>query len=152
MLGARAIRIYFYYALSSAAMILLITAARDIWGNQFHTDEYVSGVMKHTDPVMAMWSALSLISPPDLSDILVFYMAMTLVAVPILIAGFRYRATATLAASASFGDFHRVFRVLRSPLKDIGRSIRLHGSSYSRLGCSLERDGNPLYPICNLQS
>jgi hypothetical protein len=100
VLGARAIRIYFYYALSSAAMILLITAAGDIWKNQFHTDEYVSGVMKHADPVMAMWSALSLISPPDLSDILVFYIAMTLVAVPILVAGFRYRATATLAASA----------------------------------------------------
>jgi hypothetical protein len=100
VLGARAIRIYFYYALSSAAMILLITAAAYIWRTEFSIDDYVPGVMKCTDLVMAMWSALSLISPPDLSDILVFYIAMTLVAVPILMAGFRYSATATLAVSA----------------------------------------------------
>jgi len=99
VVGVRAVRIYFYYALSSAAMILLITAAADIWGNEFRIDDY-SGVMKYTDPALAMWSALSLISPSDLSDILVFYIAMTLVAVPILTAGFRYNATATLVASA----------------------------------------------------
>jgi hypothetical protein len=34
VVGLRAIRIYFYYALSSAAMILLITAPADIWGNE----------------------------------------------------------------------------------------------------------------------
>jgi hypothetical protein len=100
VLGARAVRIYFYYALSSAAMILLITAAADIWTSEFRLDVYVSGVMQHTDPVTAMWLALSMVSPPELSDILVFYIAMTLVAVPILMAGFRYKATATLAASA----------------------------------------------------
>jgi len=74
-------------------------AAADIWGQEFRFDDY-SGGMKYTDPVLAMWSALSLISPSDLSDILVFYIAMTLVAVPILTAGFRYNATATLVASA----------------------------------------------------
>jgi hypothetical protein len=99
-LGARTIRVYFYYALSSAAMILLIAAAADIWKNEFRIDDYVPGVMRYTDPVMSIWSALLLISPPGLSDILVFYIAMTLVAVPILLAGFRYSATATLAVSA----------------------------------------------------
>jgi hypothetical protein len=100
VLGVRAIRIYFYYALSSAATILLITAAADIWRNEIRIDDYVPSLMKHTDPVTAIWSALSLISPPDIIDILVFYIAVTLVAVPILLAGFRYKATATLAASA----------------------------------------------------
>jgi hypothetical protein len=100
VLAARAIRIYLYYALSSAAMILLITAAPDIWRNEFRIDDFVPSVMKHPDPVMAVWLAFSLISPPDLSLILVFYIAMTLVAAPILLAGFRYKATATLAASA----------------------------------------------------
>lgn len=100
VLAARAVRIYFYYALSSAAMILLITAAADIWISKFRIDNFMPSLMKYTDPIMASWSALSLMSPPDLSDILVFYIAMTLVAVPILIAGFRYKATATLVASA----------------------------------------------------
>jgi hypothetical protein len=100
VLAARAVRIYFYYFLSSAAMILLVTAAAAVWRNEILIDDYASGLIKHPDPVTAIWWALSLISPPDISDILVFYIAMTLVAVPILIAGFRYRATATLAASA----------------------------------------------------
>jgi hypothetical protein len=99
-LGARAIRIYSYYALSIVATILLITAAADIWGNKFRTDDYLSGMMTLADPVMAAWSALSLISPLGLSAFLVLYIPMTLVAVPILMAGFRYKATATLAASA----------------------------------------------------
>ncbi len=100
VLGARAVRIYFYYAVSSAAMIFLISATAHIWGNDFRIDDNMPGIPKHTDPVMAMWLALSMISPPDLSDILVFYVAMTLVAVPILMAGFRHNAAATLAASA----------------------------------------------------
>src|SRR6266481_6435778 len=32
MLGARAVRIYFYYAVSSAAMILLVSATVHVWG------------------------------------------------------------------------------------------------------------------------
>ena len=109
VLVARAVRIYFYYALSSAAMIFLITAAAAVWRNEILIDEYALDLIKHPDPVTAIWWAVSLISPPDISDILVFYVAMTLVVVPILMAGFRCWATVTLAASASVWGLSQSF-------------------------------------------
>lgn len=98
-LGARAARIYFYYAVSSVALIVLIAAAAAIWKGDIQIQDYV-GVVKSPNVLTASWLAISLVSPPDLSDILVFYVGMTLIAVPILLIGFRYNAAATLTLSA----------------------------------------------------
>jgi hypothetical protein len=103
VLVGRATRIYFYYVLSGAAMILLTMGAAIL------RNENASGVAKYSEPVSAIWWALSLISWPDLSDILVFYVAMTLIAVPILMGGFRYSATATLAASGFVWLLSQIF-------------------------------------------
>ena len=107
-LGARSARIYVYYSLSSVAMIFIVSAAATVWGHNIQISDYV-GVMKNTDPIAAMWLALSLISPSDLSDILVFYIVMTLIGVPIFLVGFRRDATLTLVASALVWAFSQKF-------------------------------------------
>ena len=101
----RAGRIYFYYALSSAAIILIVTAFTI--QNSGLSDYF--GIAYFFD---AMWSALWLISPPPYSEIFVWYVIFTLVVVPaFFIAGERYRLLA-LATSGiiwvgaqTFSDF-----------------------------------------------
>jgi hypothetical protein len=117
VLGTRAVRIYFYYALSSVAIILLVAGADGVWGNEVPIDDYAAGIIQHPDPLTAIWWALSLISPTNISDILVFYIAMTLAAVPILVAGFRYRPMATLAASLLVWALSQTFS---GPLLSVG--------------------------------
>lgn len=105
-LARRSTRIYFYYALSSCAIILLVRAAiaylalADPLGIPV---EY---------PVRALLSALYLVSPPLISGILVFYIVVTLVIIPaVLIAGRRHWLLAltisglTWIAAQIFADF-----------------------------------------------
>jgi hypothetical protein len=115
VLAGRAVRIYFYYVLSSAAMMLL-TAGAGIWRNEIPVGDYASSLA--TDPVKAILWTLSLISPPDVSDILVFYVAMTLFAVPVFMAGFRHNAQATLAASALIWGISQIFSSRLVSLED----------------------------------
>jgi hypothetical protein len=84
-LARRSLRIYFYYALSSCAIILLVTAAVA----RLSLADPLGIPVEH--PVSAMLSALCLVSPPLISGILVFCIAMTLVLIPaLLIAGNRH--------------------------------------------------------------
>jgi hypothetical protein len=92
--ATRAGRIYLYYALSSAAMILIISTAmpREGLNSRFHVGLYHYFVVAVEDPFSALGAALCLISAPPLADILVLYMMLTLVAVPAFLgAGDRYR-------------------------------------------------------------
>jgi hypothetical protein len=107
----RAARIYVYYALSSVAIILLVTAAGVFWKIDDEVFQQLYGsAVQH--PFNAMWSALLLISPTPLSSILILYIMLTLFIVPaFLIAGERYCllaiATSGLiwAASQFISDF-----------------------------------------------
>src|SRR5262245_12732605 len=82
----RLVRIYIGYALSSVAMILLVTAAMN----------YMSVVhdvgIAIEQPASAITSALFLITPPSLSGILVLYIVLTcLVVPPLIVARGRYQ-------------------------------------------------------------
>jgi hypothetical protein len=76
----RAGRIHLFYALSSVAIILLVVVAMHNLG--LHDNLGVAAA----NPFKAISSALLLISPPQLSGILVIYIALTLVLVPALLA------------------------------------------------------------------
>jgi hypothetical protein len=76
----RAARIYLFYALSSVAIILLVFIAM----NNLGLDDNLG--IAASNPFNAVSSALLLISPPQLSGILVIYIALTLVLVPALLA------------------------------------------------------------------
>jgi hypothetical protein len=108
-IAKRAGRIYIYYAVSSGAIILLITAAAVFLKIDY---EVLAGSLGIPD--LTIWSALLLISPAsgDLSNILLLYIVLTLVNVPaFMIAGERHcvlvLATSALiwAASQVFSDF-----------------------------------------------
>jgi hypothetical protein len=89
----RAGRIYLFYALSSAAIIVLVVVAMHHLG--MHDDQGIAA----DDPVRAVSSALLLISPPQLSGILVIYLALTLVVVPaLLVMQGRYRIEALVVS------------------------------------------------------
>ena len=105
----RAGRIYFYYVLSSIA-IILIAAAANLQGIR----EPVGMPADH--PVTAIWSALSLLSPPPISGFLVLYIALTLFVVPtLLIAGDRHCLLA-LAVSGLTWAGAQIFADTLAPL------------------------------------
>jgi hypothetical protein len=107
-IAKRAGRIYIYYALSSGAVILLITAAAVFW------NEVLAGSLE--SPAQQIWSALLLISPPPLSGILVLYIVLTLVNVPaFMIAGERH-CILVLATSALIWTGLQVFSDFLAPL------------------------------------
>jgi hypothetical protein len=87
-IAKRAWRIYLYYALSSVAMILIMTIAVK-WGA---LNEHFG--IATEQPLAAIASALFLISPPHLSVILVLYIILATVVVPtIVVAHGRYWRT-----------------------------------------------------------
>lgn len=89
----RAGRIYLYYVLSSIIMIVLAVSATKHLGL---SDPFS---VPADDPLSAISSALMLSSPPQLSGILVLYIALTLVVVPLLLATpARYRSLVLTAS------------------------------------------------------
>jgi len=82
----RLVRIYIGYALSSVAMILLVTAA------MYYMTVTDSVGIEAEQPADAITSALFLITPPPLSGILVLYIVLTcLVVPPLIVARGRYQ-------------------------------------------------------------
>lgn len=107
-LCARAGKIYVYYASSSTAAILLAAAATAVWGSRIQSPDF-GGIIRLSDVHTDIWLAILMISPPATCDILVFYVAMTLVGVPILLAGFRSNPAMTLVASAGIWLLAQIF-------------------------------------------
>src|SRR5262245_59862463 len=108
--AARAGRIYFYYALSSTAMILIILIAMD--HKAFR--DYFGVAVEH--PFSALWSTLCLISPPPIAGIFVLYIVLTLFVVPAFLgAGDRYRLPA-LAISGIAWAASQIFPDVMAPL------------------------------------
>ena len=77
----RTLQIYCYYLLASVATILLIAVIRDIMVVPA-TNEIIS---LDQDPLMAIFSAILLISTPALPGILVLYLELTLFAIPLFL-------------------------------------------------------------------
>ena len=101
--ATRAGRIYLYYALSSAATILIISTAMRHEGlnSNFNGGLYHYFAVAAEDPFGALSAALCLTSAPPLADILVLYMVLTLVAVPAFLgAGHRYRLLVLVISGA----------------------------------------------------
>jgi hypothetical protein len=109
-IAKRAWRIYLYYALSSVAIILIVTAAVN------HKELGESFGISTEHPLSAAWSALCLVTPPTIAGILVLYIVLTLAVVPaLLVAGDRYRAPA-LAASGLIWVGSQIFADFVAPL------------------------------------
>jgi|SRR5215467_2850455 len=116
--ATRAGRIYFYYALSSAAMILIFSIAmrRNGLSSYFHAGLYHYFVVAAQDPFGALVGALCLISPPPLADILVLYMMLTFIVVPAFLgAGDRYRLL-VFALSGLIWAISQIFSDIILPL------------------------------------
>ncbi len=92
-LAKRACRIYFYYALSSLAIVLLVTISRAEFGPNMSA---LAG-----DPVYTSWSVLSMVYSPEVSGILLLYLPLTLVVLPLFFWGARHNTVATLCISGS---------------------------------------------------
>ncbi|MBX9590308.1 MAG: OpgC domain-containing protein [Hyphomonadaceae bacterium] len=106
----RSWRIYLYYALSSIAMILLVTIAVRHYGVQ----ETFGISTEH--PFTAILLALSLISSPQLSGILVIYIALTLIVVPALLIAYPRHQGLALAISGLIWVGAQVFSAAMAPL------------------------------------
>jgi hypothetical protein len=106
-IAKRAGRIYIYYALSSGAIILLMTAAAVFLKIDY---EVLAGALSlGLEQHLTIWSALLLISPPPGSSILLLYIVLTLVNVPaFMIAGERH-CVLVLATSALIWAGSQVF-------------------------------------------
>lgn len=89
----RASRIYIYYALTSAATIMLVSTA----GLRLETFPGIA-----VDSLLdALWSAIFLVTPPFFVGVLVLYIALTIIVVPTFICG---------------GDRHRILVLTTSGL------------------------------------
>lgn len=111
-------RIYFYYVLSSAAMILTISIAmrQESLKSYFHSNSNDYFVVAAQDPFGALGGALCLISPPRYAEIFVVYMMLTLVIVPAFLgAGDRYRLP-LLAISGLIWAISQIFSDVILPL------------------------------------
>ncbi len=91
----RAGRIYLYYALSSTTIILIAAAATIYLG----LERALVLATPPNDLITAVWLALCFISPPELSNILVLYIAFTVSVVPVIVIAGLARWRLTLAAS-----------------------------------------------------
>jgi hypothetical protein len=88
----RAAKIYFYYLLCNLIIIILAIAAADsitFWA--------LTSIPK--DPVNAVRTTIELIGPSPYSSILVLYILLTLLVIPLFLAGARYSASMTLGLS-----------------------------------------------------
>jgi len=106
----RAGRIYFYYALSSVAMILLVSAALKYKGLQ----DPLGISLGH--PLNEILSALFVIRPPPLSGILLLYIALTLVVVPALVVAHDRFRSLSLATSGLIWAGAQLFSESIAPL------------------------------------
>lgn len=84
----RALLIYTYYLLASVATIMLIAVSRDIITVPLNHQAFIA---LRENPLTAIYSAIFLVSPPDLPGILVLYLELTLVVIP----SFLFIATAS---------------------------------------------------------
>jgi hypothetical protein len=96
-IARRTALIYGYYVLSSIAVILLLKAVAGSIKNAGVIDQ--SLIVLREDPFSAIWSAIFLISPPDLPAILVLYLVLTLIVIPLFLMGTRRSAALTFAVS-----------------------------------------------------
>jgi len=94
----RAALIYVYYLLASIATILILHAASDALRNAGMINRTFLGL--HEEPVSGFWSTIFMTSPPELPGILVLYLVLTLIVIPLFLAGATRSAPLTLAASA----------------------------------------------------
>lgn len=106
----RAGRIYFYYALSSVAMILLVSSALKYKGLQ----DPLGISLGH--PLDEILSALLVIRPPPLSGILLLYIALTLFVVPALLVAHDRFKNLSLAASGLIWAGAQLFSESIAPL------------------------------------
>jgi len=89
----RAAKIYFYYLLCNLIIIILAIAAADritFWTS-------LTSIPK--DPVTAVRTTIELIGPSPYGSILVLYILLTLLVIPLFLAGARYSASLTLGLS-----------------------------------------------------
>lgn len=89
----RAAKIYFYYLLCSLIITILAIAAAD-W-----ITVWPSLVSIPKDPVNAIRSTIELIGPSPYGFILVIYILLTLMVIPLFLAGAQYSASLTLGLS-----------------------------------------------------
>jgi hypothetical protein len=76
----RVFQIYIYYLVASITTILLIALSRDIVAIPSNHQAFIT---LREDPLVAIRSAIFLMSPPDLPGILVLYLELTLAAIPL---------------------------------------------------------------------
>lgn len=106
----RAARIYFYYALSSIAIILLLSSNAGYVELQDHL-----GVSAQ-NPLTAVVSVFLFVSPPKLSGLLILYIALTLVVVPPLLAAQRRVRGLLLSASGLIWLGVQCFPAVAAPI------------------------------------
>ena len=92
----RTAKIYAFYLLTSAIIILLISAADSHTSANFAHQAFIAPA---ADPVSALWSAVRLTSPPALPGILVLYLMLTLVVIPLFLFVAQRNVVLALAAS-----------------------------------------------------
>jgi hypothetical protein len=110
LLAKRAGRIYFYYASSSVAIILLVVGSI-----KYLTLQESFGISADR-PLHEMLTALCLISPAPLSGILILYIMLTLFVIPPLLISSRRYLPLALAASAMIWAGAQAFPDALAPL------------------------------------
>jgi hypothetical protein len=91
----RATKIYFYYLLCSFAVIVFAIAAADPMASEVWPS--LHSIQK--DPVTAVQTTIELASPTPHSYILAIYVLLTLIVIPLFLAGAKYSAELTLGFS-----------------------------------------------------
>ena len=115
-ISRRSILIYGYCMLSSIVIILLLEAASPSIKNAGVIDQ--SFILLREDPYSSIWSAIFLISPPDLPGILVLYIVLTLIVIPLFLMGATRNAALTLAASGFIWTISQLYSDLAPRLAD----------------------------------
>jgi hypothetical protein len=111
----RSLQIYFYYLIANLITILFIVCTRDAVAIPPNHQAFI--VLREA-PLGAIWSAILLVSPPELPGILVLYLELTLLIIPTFLLIATYNRMLALTLSASMWCLSQIFPELLPRLAD----------------------------------